>query len=86
MLKKFKQSFEKVKFNAHGELARNITQHRAHSPTATQRESVGSFALTRLRRVSAVRFYDYILNLELKFSFYLKLNPSFIQKLHLKKI
>ena len=41
MLKKSKQSFEKVKFNAHGELARNITQHRALSPTATQRESVG---------------------------------------------
>ena len=26
--KKFKKSFEKVKFNAHGELARNTTQHR----------------------------------------------------------
>ena len=30
-----------VKFNTHGELARKITQHRAHSPTATERESVG---------------------------------------------
>ena len=38
--KKFKQSFEKVKFNAYGELARNITQHRAHSPTASQRRAV----------------------------------------------